>query len=147
MNVLGPLLILALAAAAAVAWIVGGPIAFGGALVGLFISAVPCWIPFQAMRKGEDHGKAVLQATAMRFLSALVVAAIAELTQPRDVAKTFLLGMAASYLVMLAAETFYFSQQVGKKRQDGTKLPAADQPTADRVPTTDGPGAATSAAS
>lgn len=133
MTVLGPILLLTLAAVAAVAWVVSGPTALLGVAVGIFIAAVPCWIPYQAVRRGEDHGKAMLQATGMRFLSALVVAAIAEFTQPRDVAKTFLLGMAASYLVLLTIETIYFAKNSGTRADadasstgSATSLPSPD---------------------
>lgn len=124
MTILGPILILLLAAVAAVAWIVGGSIALFGVGVGAFIAAVPCWIPYQAINEGEDHSKAVLIATGLRFLSALVVALIAELSQPREVARTFLLGMAASYLVLLTVETIYFSRrQSGQGQANPTVAP------------------------
>lgn len=139
MTVLGPILVLALAAVAAVAWIMGGAIALTGVGVGLFITLVPGWIPFQAVRRGEEHGVAVLKATAIRFLSALVVAGIAEFTQPKEMARTFLLGMAASYLVMLAVETIYFSRPQngsGSAVSDGQiacpATPAPEDATADQ---------------
>lgn len=121
MTILGPILLLALAAVAGIAWVMGGQLALFGVGVGIFIASVPCWIPYQAAKQGKDHGKAVLLATGLRFLSALVVALIAELSQPRETARTFLLGMAAAYLVLLVVETIYFSRRPGSE-----SIPTAD---------------------
>ena len=57
MTVLGPLLILVLAAAAAVAWIVSGPVALAGVGIGIFIRLFPAGSRFKRCEEVKSTAK------------------------------------------------------------------------------------------